>query len=113
MNSTELITIYEKVDQLTSNMLIAAQSGDWDALSQLENDCSGQVNILKENESDIQIELPVELKTKKIHIIKNILANDRAIREITEPWMLELSNLMKNNYTSRKLTQSYGANQVG
>lgn len=111
MNSFELITIYEKVDQLTSNMLIAAKSGDWEKLSQLEDDCSEQVSILKINE--IPLELPVELKTKKINIIKNILSNDRAIRDITEPWMLELSNLMKNNFTSRKLSQSYGANQVG
>ena len=110
MNSFELITIYEKVDQLTTNMLTAAKSGDWEKLSQLEDDCSKQVSILKNNENSL--ELPVELKSKKIHIIKNILSTDRAIREITEPWMLELSNLMKNNYTSRKLTQSYGANQV-
>lgn len=111
MNSFELMSIYEKVDELTSNMLSAAQSANWDLLSQLENDCSGQVSILKNNE--LQSELPVDLKTKKITIIKNILANDRAIREITEPWMQELSNLMQSSHTARKLTQSYGANQVG
>jgi flagellar protein FliT len=111
MNSIELISIYEKVDQLTVNMLTAAQSGDWDLLGQLERDCSGQVSILKNNE--IQSEMPIDLKTKKISIIKNILANDKAIREITEPWMQELSNLMKNSHTTRKLSQSYGANQVG
>ncbi|MFZ6817465.1 flagellar protein FliT [Undibacterium sp. Ji22W] len=111
MNSFELINVYEKVAQITADMLLAARANDWELLSQLEDNCSGQISTLKEFEGPT--ELPIELKTKKIMIIKQILADDRAIRDITEPWMQNLANLMKSSSTSRKLSQSYGANQIG
>lgn len=111
MNSFELLIVYEKVAQITADMLVAARANDWELLSKLEDDCSDHVGTLKEFEGPT--ELPAELKTKKITIIKQILADDRAIRDITEPWMLNLANLMKSSSTSRKLSQSYGANQMG
>lgn len=111
MNSFDLLNVYEKVAHITADMLIAAQANDWDLLSQLEHDCSNHVSTLREFEGPS--ELPEELKAKKIVIIKKILADDRAIREITEPWMQNLTNLMKSSSTSRKLSQSYGANQMG
>ncbi|MBI3711428.1 MAG: flagellar protein FliT [Burkholderiales bacterium] len=115
MNSVEVLDIYEKVATLTAEMRLAAQSHDWELLEKLESDCSAQVGTLKRHESSLEAEinLPVELKQRKINIIKQILADDRAIREITEPWMTELSKLMSSASTSRKLTHSYGANQIG
>lgn len=110
MNSAELITVYEKVADITADMLTAAQSNDWELLEKLEQECSNLVATLRAYEAPS--ELTPELKTKKITIIKQILADDRAIREITEPWMKNLANLMKSSSTSRKLSQSYGANQM-
>jgi flagellar protein FliT len=111
MNSFELLNVYEKVAHITAEMRVAAQANDWELLAKLEDDCSQHVGTLREFESPS--ELPHDLKSKKISIIKQILADDRAIREITEPWMLKLSNLMQSSSTSRKLSQSYGANQMG
>lgn len=110
MNSLELLIVYEKVAQITADMLVAARANDWDLLSKLESDCSDHVGTLKKFEGPT--ELPSELKAKKITIIKQILADDRAIRDITEPWMQNLANLMKSSSTSRQLSQSYGANQM-
>ncbi len=31
---------------------------------------------------------------RKIDLLKQIMANDRAIREVTEPWMSKLDNMM-------------------
>lgn len=107
MNSLELISLYENVATLTSHMLDAARTGDWELLAQLETDCSSRVQCLRDNE--IPTELSAELRDKKIRIIKKILADDRAIRDITEPWMMQLSELMKNAGTMRKLSQTYGA----
>ncbi len=111
MNSFELLNVYEKVAHITAEMLAAARANDWALLAKLEIDCSLQVGTLREFEGPS--ELPDDLKSKKISIIKQILADDRAIRDITEPWMENLSNLMKSSSTSRKLSQSYGANQMG
>lgn len=111
MNSFELLNVYEKVAHITTEMLDAARANDWELLAKLEGDCSKQVSTLREFEGPT--ELPGEMRARKISIIKQILADDRAIREITEPWMQNLANLIKSSGTSRKLSQSYGANQLG
>jgi flagellar protein FliT len=108
MNNLELISLYENVATITTNMLDAARISDWDSLAKLEADCASRVQFLRENE--IQGDLPAEIRDKKIKLIKKILADDREIRDITEPWMAQLANLMKNSSTNLKLSQSYGAN---
>ena len=96
-------------------MRLAAQSRDWELLAKLEDECNTHVNQLKRHEATPEAGsvLPLELKQQKIKIIQQILADDRAIREITEPWMTELAKLMSSASTARKLAQSYGANQIG
>lgn len=115
MNHVEVLDIYEKVAHLTAEMRVAAESRDWELLEKLESDCSAHVGLLKRHDTGAEANLALsnELKQKKITIIKQILADDRAIREITEPWMSELSKLMSSTSTARKLSQSYGANQIG
>lgn len=111
MNSLELISLYENVATITTNMLDAARTSDWDLLSQLEADCATRIQLLRENE--LPLELPAEMRDKKIKIIKKILADDKEIRNLTEPWMAQLANLMKNSSTNLKLSQTYGANYTG
>lgn len=107
MNSLELITLYENVATITGNMLEAARSRDWELLEKLESDCSSRVQLLRENE--IPAELPADMRDKKIRIIKQILADDKEIRDITEPWMAQLSDMMKSSSTSQKLSRTYSA----
>ncbi|MDO8702250.1 MAG: flagellar protein FliT [Undibacterium sp.] len=110
MDSTELISMYESVAEITDRMLNAARVADWDLLAELETDCSSTVENLKSNE--FPSELPPEIRDRKIQIIKKILADDREIRDITEPWMMQLANLMKSSESNRLLSQTYGANHT-
>jgi flagellar protein FliT len=107
MNSMELISIYENVAEITDRMVNAARMEDWDLLTELEVVCSTRVQDIKTNESTEA--LPAEIRSRKIQIIKKILADDKEIRNLTEPWMAQLSNLMKNSSQSRKLSQTYNA----
>jgi len=111
MNSLEILEVYEKVSIITADMLQAARQEDSELLEKLESDCSAQVNTLRLH--DTTTELPIELRQRKISIIKQILADDRAIRDLTEPWMQQLSKLMNSSKNSRQLSDSYGANQLG
>lgn len=115
MNCVEVLEIYQKVATLTADMRTAAETHDWELLAQLEDACNLQVSQLKRHETGVEAGsgLTPELKQKKINIIQQILADDRAIRDITEPWMTELSKLMNSANTARKLSHSYGANQIG
>lgn len=110
MNSEEVISLYESVAQITKQMLAAARQGNWDQLATLESDCAGHVHLLQAGEAPIK--LTSELRHRKVVVIKQILADDREIREITEPWMARLSNLISSNNTERKLSVAYGNHQV-
>lgn len=110
MNNNDLISHYEQVAKITGHMLDAAKASDWDRLSELEVTCSHRVQVIREQASTPEIS--DENRQRKIDLIKKILADDKAIRDLTEPWMHHLSNLMKNSNTSRKLSEAYGSNQM-
>ncbi|MEO7032010.1 MAG: flagellar protein FliT [Herbaspirillum sp.] len=107
MNSVEVISLYETVADITEQMLVAARNNDWDQLAALEQHCSNQVARLKVGETPEP--LSGNVRQKKVEIIKKILADDREIRNLTEPWMHQLTALMHNASTERKLNQVYGA----
>ena len=107
MNSEQVISLYETVSDITARMLVAAQSRDWENLVGLESDCASTIQVLKEGEPPAP--LSGQSRTRKIAIIHKIMAHDREIRNLTEPWMAELAALMHNAGTERKLSRAYDA----
>lgn len=106
MNSEEILSLYEKVSDITDQMLTAAKSRDWEQLVLLESKCASHVHILKTEGPPVA--LSGTIRDKKVKIIHKILAHDREIRDITQPWMAELSTLLNSAGTERKLSNSYG-----
>jgi flagellar protein FliT len=92
MTSKEVLSMYENIAGLTAKMAVAAQAGDWDGLARLENQCASQACAA---ESGVPA-LNGAPRMRKIDLLKQIMANDRAIREVTEPWMGQLANVMKS-----------------
>jgi len=83
MSSEEVIALYEKLSRLTRQMLAAARSRDWDTLQRLQQDGAAEIDA-------ISCRLPAlsgELRARKVRLLQAILADDREIRAITEPWM--------------------------
>ena len=103
MSSEEVITVYENVSLLTRQMLTAARSRDWDTLQRLEQDCANQVSALK---SGKPAPLSGELRARKVRLLQAILADDREIRTITEPWMDQLSLLMHGPRSDKRNCRS-------
>ncbi|WP_257572946.1 flagellar protein FliT [Janthinobacterium sp. UMAB-56] len=76
---------------MTNKMVTAARSSDWNGLNALENQCASAASAV------ITGKVPAQAgasRLRKIDLLKQILANDREIRNITEPWMTQLSNAM-------------------
>ena len=90
MTSNEVLSMYENLAGLTSKMSMAAQAGDWAALSSLEQQCASQAQAV---ETGVPA-LSGAPRMRKIDLLKQIMANDRAIRESTEPWMGKLDHMM-------------------
>jgi flagellar protein FliT len=91
MSSEDVINVYETLSALTRQMLEAAHGRDWDRLHRLELECAAQVARLRDNPPP----LSGELRARKVRILQCILADDREIRTITEPWMDQISLLLK------------------
>jgi flagellar protein FliT len=90
MTSNEVLSIYENIASLTSKMAAAAQEGDWKGLDKLENQCAAEASATIGGVPALQ----GTQRLRKIDLLKQILANDRAIREVTEPWMGQLDRAM-------------------
>ena len=106
MNCEEVIDTYESVAQITKNMLNAARLGAWDDLISLESKVAVHVKQLAANE--MPVKLTPALRNRKLSMIKQILADDKEIRNLTEPWMAQLTNLISSNHMEHKLSMSYG-----
>jgi flagellar protein FliT len=109
MTCEEVLSLYETVAGITGQMLDAAREGDWEQLAALESLCASHVAALKQEEPPAP--LSNVIREQKVRIIKKILADDREIRTITEPWMDHLAALINSTGVERKLSNAYGANQ--
>jgi len=105
MNSKEIISIYENVSDITEQMVNAAQNGDWALLAKLEKKCSLHVNSVKNEASEVKLDQ--DERQRKIRAIHKILEDDRKIRDITQPRLAQLSQLISRSSTKRKLINAY------
>lgn len=84
MTPNDVLSMYENIAGLTSRMASAAQAGDYDGLSRMETQCALQAAPAV---SGVPA-LAGAARMRKIDLLKMIMANDRAIRDVTEPWQL-------------------------
>ena len=89
MTSNEVLAMYETLAGLTAKMSVAAQANDLDGLSRMENQC----DVVKRAAASGIPALDGAARQRKIALIKQIMANDRAIRASTEPWMSKVDAL--------------------
>jgi len=101
-----LIQRYELLAKVMHEMLGAARQQDWDRLTELETFYTVQVEQLKVQEGETR--LPEAEQAHKLSIIKSILADDREIRALLDPWMARLSKLMQGAHMEAKLNRGYG-----
>ncbi|MGV7210437.1 flagellar protein FliT [Oxalobacteraceae bacterium A2-2] len=89
MNATEVLAMYENIAGLSTQMAAAARGGDFERLGRLEGQCAVAARA---TDSGVAA-LAGEARQRKIALLKQILANDRAIRDVTEPWLNQVPGL--------------------
>jgi len=87
MSTNEVLATFENIAGLTSKMVVAAQMSDWDSLDRMENQCAAASVALMGGAAPLQ----GDARKRKIELLKQIMANDRAIRDVTDPWMNRLN----------------------
>lgn len=93
MDSPEIITVYERLASLTAQMAEAALARNWRDFEQLESQCTKQADYAKTLKKTPLTGVPLR---HKISLLKKIMAHDRRIREITEPWQQQLPSPMQH-----------------
>jgi flagellar protein FliT len=85
MTSNDVLSMYENIAGLTGQMASAAQDGDFEKLARLQT----QVALQAAATASGVPALSGAPRLRKIDLLKQIMANDRAVREVTEPWKLD------------------------
>lgn len=101
-----VIEQYESLAGITAQMREAAAAGDWDLLSELELQSSARVADLQKMDLS---PLDEATRLRKVALIRQILADDAAIRSKAEPWMAQLQRIMNNARSENKLQKAYGS----
>lgn len=106
MTNQEVLNTYEAMQALMGQMVAAAGNADWDQLEVLEQRVTAHVAALKSNEEQVVLESAG--RQRKVAMIKQMLEDDRKVRDLTMPWMAQLSKLISSTGTERRLANAYG-----
>jgi len=99
-----IIADYQHLSDLTGKMREAASNNDWDGLIALEKMCANQVAQLKPRDG---VPADESARREKAALIRKMLADDKAIREQTEPWMRQLQQIMQSARSEQRLQNAY------
>lgn len=99
-----IIEDYKRLSDITEQMRNAAAAGEWDDLIELEKRCSQEVEAIKPRDV-----VPVDesARKQKADLIRKMLADDKAIRSYTEPWMRQLERIMQSARSEQRVQNAY------
>ena len=91
MNSS-LLNYYEAIEKASQDMLAAARQGNWDQVLKLEGACALLISQLKNDAAGRR--LGADEAKFKSRIMQRILVNDAQIRQLAEPQIEALDELI-------------------
>ena len=87
-----LLNYYEAIEQASLDMLNAARGGKWDEVVRLESACAVLISVLRRAAATEALDThQARVKSK---IMQRILVNDAEIRQLAEPWLEDLDNVL-------------------
>jgi flagellar protein FliT len=102
----EYFAHYEAIAAVSGQMLAAARGGEWSELKALQGTYRELVEQLKDVDS--ASELDEGARARKLDLVKKILADDAAIRDLSSPSLARLSALFTVNSPARVLKKMIG-----
>lgn len=105
IESDKMLADYQSISEITGRMLQAARDGAWERLTALEVECRGIVDGLRSAPSEEPS--GSSLSRRKAEILRKILADDAAIRSLTEPWLAQLTSMLDGAAASRRVRRAY------
>jgi len=90
--TSALMNYYQAIEKASQDMLDAARAGNWDHVLKLEGACALLISQLKT--SAARQPLGEDEMQFKSRIMQRILINDAEIRQLAEPWLDNLDELL-------------------
>lgn len=103
------LEIYEQLSVLSTRMVEAARTNDWERLIDLERSVVQLRNTLMQ-ESDMAAENSEETERRRT-LIRRILEDDAEVRRHTEPWMEQVRRLLTGNAKKGQADRAYGTSR--
>lgn len=101
------LALYESMSELSSRMVTAARENDWNTLVSLENQVASLRDRLPANDPSTQ--LNAAERSRKLSLVKRILADDAEVRRHTEPWMEQVQRFLRSGRRTGPAGGNYGA----
>jgi len=105
--NAEYFARYEAIAAVSHRMLAAARRARWSELVGLQEEYLALVEGLKDAETHVSLD-DCE-RARKFDLIRQILADDAAIRDLASPSVARLSALFATERPARVLKELYGA----
>ena len=96
--TTPLLNYYQAIEKASQDMLDAARTGNWDQVLKLEGACAVLISQLKHTAAAQP--LGADEAQFKSRIMQRILVNDAEIRQLAEPWLDDLNELLAGRPTT-------------
>jgi flagellar protein FliT len=90
--TSALMHYYQAIEKASQDMLEAARAGNWDHVLKLEGACALLISQLKS--SAAKQPLGEDEAQFKSRIMQRILINDAEIRQLAEPWLEDLDDIL-------------------
>lgn len=109
LNISKLITVYySELSQLSSQMLVAAQEGYWDFVSEHEIKCAEIIEKLKTLPSASELtDLSDSERQIQLTLLNKIIKEDNEIRLLAQPWLRALEQELKISSNQKRISNNY------
>lgn len=87
-----LIDCYELIAQASHEMLAASRADDWESVARLEDACRALIDQVRRDACDVR--LSEDEQSRRIALLRGILADDAQIRARSEPWLQQLETML-------------------
>lgn len=103
----QIVAHYMRMASLSQRMLAAAVDDDWDRVCATEQECARVIDALS-SIGDLSPTDPA-LRRQKLDLMKRVLADDAAIRLLSQPWLKKLDAMLQTTDVRERLGRAYGA----
>ena len=108
MTDEQMLATYELLKQLSLRMLESTKQGDWEQLTQQQEELAMLMQLLHEGDGDGEASRPAAVLAGKKALIVALLEIQHATMEITLPWRDSIGAMLDSAGSAKRVAQAYG-----